>query len=76
MKASGESPVISFTIGRYLSTLDEGNQARWRRKFDVHYAMAKESILFAKYPALLALEACHGELPTAHPILVQAARVS
>ena len=60
VKASGESPAISYMIGRYLSTLDEGNRARWRRKFDVHYAMAKESILVAKYPALLALEACHG----------------
>ena len=31
-----------------------------RRKFDVCYTMAKESIPFAKYPALLALEAYHG----------------
>ena len=59
-KASGESPAMSSTIGRYLSTIDKGTQARMRRKFDVCYTMAKESIPFAKYPALLALEACHG----------------
>ena len=59
-KASGESPAISSTIACYLSMLDEGNQARLRWMFDVCYAMAKESIPFAKYPALLALEARHG----------------
>ena len=59
-KASGESPAMSSTIGRYLSTIDKGTQARMRRKFDVCYAMAKESIPLAKCPALLALEACHG----------------
>ena len=55
-KASGKSPAMSSTIGRYLSTIDKGTQARMRRKFDVCYTMAKESIPFAKYPALLALE--------------------
>ena len=51
---------MSSTIGRYLSTIDEGTRARTRRNFDVCYAMAKESIPFAKYSALLALEARHG----------------
>ena len=55
-KASGESPAMSSTIGRYMSMIDEGIRARIRRKFDVCYTMAKESILFAKYPALLALD--------------------
>lgn len=59
-KDRGESPAMSSTLGRYFSTLDEGTRARLRRKFDVCYAMAKESIPFAKYPALLALEARHG----------------
>ena len=38
-KASGESPAMSSTIGRYLSTIDKGTQARMRRKFDVCYTM-------------------------------------
>ena len=55
VKTSGESPAILSTIGCYLSTIDVGTRAQMRRKFDVCYAMAKESITFAKYPALMSI---------------------
>lgn len=58
--ATSEPPTMSATIGRYLSTLEEGTRVQLRQTFDVCYAMAKDSVPFAKYPALLALEARHG----------------
>ena len=59
-KASGGSAALSTAIGRCLLTIDEETRARMRRKFDACYVMAKESMPFAKYPALLELEARHG----------------
>ena len=56
VKASGGSAVLSSTIGRCLWTLDSGTRARLERKFDMCFVMAKQSILFAKYPALQELE--------------------
>lgn len=58
-KASGGSAVLSSTIGRCLSTLDSGTRARMARKFDLCFVMAKQSIPFVKYPALLELEQLH-----------------
>jgi len=55
MKASGESPALLSMIGRCLSTLDTAR--KWiERKFELCFVMAKQSIPFAKYPALLELE--------------------
>ena len=64
-KASGGSAALSSTIGRCLSTLDSDTRARMERKFDVCFVMAKQSIPFAKYPALLELEQRH-EVDTGH----------
>ena len=43
-KASGQSVVLSSPIGRCLANLDDETRARVRRKFDVCYMMAKESL--------------------------------
>ena len=59
-RASGESAATSTTIGRLLSSMDDETQERIARKFDVCYMMAKESLPFTKYPALLELESRHG----------------
>ena len=64
-KANGGSAALSSTIGRCLSTLDSDTRARMERKFDVCFVMAKQSIPFAKYPALLELEQRH-EVDTGH----------
>ena len=58
-KASGGSAALSSTIGRCLSTLDSGTRARMARKFDLCFVMVKQSISFAKYPALLELKQRH-----------------
>ena len=55
-KASGGSAALSSTIGNCLSTLDSGTRAQMEIKFDLCFVMAKQSIPFAKYPALLELE--------------------
>ena len=59
-RASGESAATSTTIGRLLSSMDDETRERMARKFDVCYMMAKESLPFTKYPALLELESRHG----------------
>ena len=59
-KASGQSVVLSYPIGRSLANLDDKTWAQVRRKFDVCYMMAKESLSYSNYPALLQLEANHG----------------
>ena len=58
-KASGGSAMLSSTIGCCLATLDSGTRARMERKFDLCYVMAKQSIPFAKYSALIELEQRH-----------------
>ena len=58
-KASGGSAMLSSTIGRCLATLDSETRARMERKFDLCYVMAKQSIPFAKYSALIELEQRH-----------------
>ena len=58
MKACGESTALSSMIGRCLSTLDTAR--KWiKRRFELCFVMAKQSIPFAKYPALLGLEQRH-----------------
>lgn len=59
-RASGESAATSTTIGRFLSSMDDETRSRMAKKFDVCYTMAKESIPFTKYPALLEMESRHG----------------
>ena len=59
-RASGESAATSTTIGRLLSSMDDETRERMARKFDICYMMAKESLPFTKYPALLELESRHG----------------
>ena len=51
--------MFMLAIGHSLSTMDRETQERMGRKFELCYVMAKESIPFAKYPALLELEECH-----------------
>lgn len=60
VKASGGSAVLTSAIGRSMCTLDIETRARMKRKFDLCFVMAKESIAFSKYPALLQLEERHG----------------
>ena len=58
-KASGGSAVLTSTIGQSLPPLDHEKQSRMGRKFDLCFVMAKQSIPFAKHPALLQLEERH-----------------
>ena len=54
-------PITSYSpIARSLLTMDETVLGCMKRKFDICYVMAKESMAFRKYPALHALEECHG----------------
>ena len=59
-KASNQ-PLITYSpIARSLLVMDRAVQARMKRKFDICYVMAKESLRFRKYPALHELEERHG----------------
>ena len=49
----------AINIARSLLTLEESEQERMRRKFDVCYMMAKESMAFEKYAVLHKLEVHH-----------------
>ena len=40
--------------------MDEAVQGCMKRKFDICYVMARESLMFRKYPALHELEERHG----------------
>ena len=59
VREKGESAILSTPLGRCLAALDEVSYGRVKLKFDICYTMAKQSLLFAKYPALLELEAHH-----------------
>ena len=59
MRARGGSAVLPLAIGHSLSTMDRETRARMERKFQLFFIMVKESIPFAKYPALLQLEEHH-----------------
>jgi len=56
VRQSGSSVVLISRIGQSLLNLDETTKQRMRKKFDVCYVMAKESLPFTKYPALVELE--------------------
>lgn len=43
-----------------MTEMDSETRARVTQKFELSYVMAKKSIPFAKYPALLQLEQRHG----------------
>ena len=59
-KASNQ-PLTTYTpIARNLLVMDRAVQARTKRKCDICYVMAKESLRFRKYPALHELEEHHG----------------
>jgi len=60
VRQSGSSVVLSSRIGQSLLNLDETTRQRMRKKFDVCYMMAKGSIPFVKYPAIVELESRHG----------------
>ena len=60
MRARGGSAVLPSAIGHSLSTMGRETRAQMGRMFELCFVMAKESIPFAKYPALLQLEEHHG----------------
>ena len=60
VRARGELVVQSSPIGCAMSTLHLPTRATMGRIFDLCFMMAKESVVFAKYPSLLELEKCHG----------------
>ena len=59
VKASGSSAVLTLAIGRSMCTLDIEGQAQMKRKFELCFMMAKESIAFNKHPGLLQLQQRH-----------------
>jgi len=44
VRQSGSSVVLSSIIGQSFLNLDDGTRQRMRKKFDICYMMAKESI--------------------------------
>ena len=59
-KASNQPLTTYSPIARSLLVMDSAVQARMKRKFDICYVMAKESLTFHKCPALHKLEEHHG----------------
>ena len=58
---ASNQPLTSYSpIARSLLVMDEAVQGRMKKKFDICYVMAKESLGFRKYPALHQLEERHG----------------
>jgi len=54
-------PVVQYApIARAFSMLSDIDRTRMRKKFDVSYLMAKESIAFEKFASLGELESRHG----------------
>lgn len=61
VKRASNQPITTYSpIARSLLSLDETTQKCMERKFDICYAMAKESMAFKKYPLLYELEVWHG----------------
>ena len=58
-KASNQPLTTYSPIARSLLVMDRAVRARMKRKFDICYVMAKESVSFRKYPALHELEERH-----------------
>ena len=65
---TANQPVTTYSpIAHSLLTLDEVAKDRLKKKFDICYVMAQESVAFRKYPALHELEVRHGvDLGFAH----------
>ena len=59
-RQSGTSVFLSSDVGQCLLNLDDSTRQKMRKKFDICYVMAKQSIPFAKYPVLIELESRHG----------------
>ena len=59
-REKGESAILSTSLGRCLAALDEVSYGRVKLRCGICYTTAKQSLPFAKYPALLELEAHHG----------------
>ena len=59
-KASNQPLTTYSPIARSLLVMDRAVQARRKRKFDICYVMAKESLSFRKYPVLHEIEERHG----------------
>ena len=59
-RVRGESAATSTMIRHFLSSMDDETRERMAKKFNVCFMMAKESLPFTKYPALLELESRHG----------------
>ena len=58
---ASQVPLTSYSpIARGPLAMEESVEARIKRKFDICYVMAKESLAFQKYPALHQLEERHG----------------
>ena len=47
---SGSSVVLSLATGQSFLNLDDGTRQRMRKRFDICYMMAKESISLVKHP--------------------------
>ena len=58
-KAKGQPATMVSPIVASLWQMDDKTRSRMRRKFDLCFVMAKESLPFAKYQSLLELEARH-----------------
>ena len=59
-RVRSQSAATSTMIRRFLSSMDDETRERMAKKFIVCFMMAKESLPFTKYPALLELESRHG----------------
>lgn len=55
-RAVGVSVATSTMIGCFFSSMDDDTRARMAKKFNVCFMMAKESLPFTKYLALLEVE--------------------
>ena len=50
-KANNERIESYAPIARYLMTMNEGDKAKMKHKFEISYVLAREGIAFHKYPA-------------------------
>ena len=57
---TNNEPVTSFSpIEHSLMNMDATTRERMKHKFDICYVMAKEGMVFSKYPALYNLKSQH-----------------
>jgi len=57
---NGEGTSMYAPIAQVLTRWSENEKARLRRKFDIAYLVATESMSFLKYPVICELEKKHG----------------